>query len=79
MLLLRVSILNGMKRGQNLRTLHCKKAMLEFFRFRRRQMMQQDNLLYQGVGDFLPHGRLVRHIRCLRRNLKNVDIAFLAV
>jgi transcription initiation factor TFIID subunit TAF12 len=32
--------------------------------------------IYQGVGNFLPHGRLVCYVRCLRRNLKNSDMAF---
>ncbi len=35
--------------------------------------------IYQGVGNFLPHRRLVCYIRCLRLNPKNSDMALFAV
>ncbi len=35
--------------------------------------------IYHGVENFLPLDRLVCYIRCLRRNLKNSDMAFFAV
>jgi hypothetical protein len=35
--------------------------------------------IYQGVGNFLLLSRLVCYIRCLRRILKNSDMAFFAV
>jgi hypothetical protein len=35
--------------------------------------------IYKGVGHFLPHSRLVCYIRCIRRTLKNSDMALFAV